>query len=255
VLERFLNSHFWKALGHISVLAWILSLAISVTTAVIQHIHGKPLGVVAFWFFAVLAGCFAAINQRYRIYNWTRKQFPKEQPNIIVHSFEVRNASFLGMPARAQFHALHLFLKNDSENSTEQCKAREVTATIDFYSLRNGIVTLICRLDHGRWADGKYVSQEHPKSEIALADFPPGHVRDLDIAMKLAADRDCYAVNNDNFASPDLRIESHRLKGTHFVAEVRIRGIGVNKTWKLRFRNEGKSAAFTGLSYFQIDQK
>jgi len=216
VLDRLLNSRIWKALGHFSVFSWILSVIISVITVAITRAHGKPLEVVVFWFFAVLAACFTAINKGFKMYHWTRKSFPKEEPNIIVHSFETRSVDLQGMPAKDHLYSLHLLLKNDSTFSTEKCKAREVTATINFYSLRNGIVTPICQLDHGRWADGKYVSQEHPKSEIALANFPPGHIKDLDIAMKYAADEDCFAVSNDNFASADLRVEPHRLKRNAF---------------------------------------
>jgi hypothetical protein len=211
--------------------------------------HGKPFEVVMLYSVGVLAASFVTINQFGKLYDSIKKRFPKEHPNMIVHSFVTRITCFQGAPARAQFHALHLFLKNDPECSTEKCKAREVTATIDFYTVRNGMLKPICRLDHGRWADGKYVSQEHPKSEIALADFPPGHIKDLDIAMKYVGEKDCYAVNNDNYASSDLRIESHRLSGTHFVAVVRIRGIGVDKTWRLRFRNEGKGRGFQGLAF------
>jgi hypothetical protein len=249
MLQRFLNSRLWKALGHISVFAWLASLAISIITAAETHLHGKPFELVALYFLAVLALSLTAFNQGISLYEKVQKQFPREQPNIVIHSFEVRSTRFPGMPARAQFFALHLFLKNDCALATDKCKAREVTATIDFYTLVRGILTLVCSLDHGRWADGQYVSPEHPRSEIALADFSPGHVRDLDVAMKLVADEDCYAVNNDNFSSPDLRIQSHRLSGTHFVASVTIKGIGVDKTWKLRFRNSGPGGSFDGLSF------
>jgi len=84
--------------GHISVFAWILSLIISAITAIITGMHGKPTYVVVFWFFAVLAACFTAINQGLKIYDWSRKRFPKEQPNIIVHTFEAKNVVFRECP-------------------------------------------------------------------------------------------------------------------------------------------------------------
>jgi hypothetical protein len=166
---------------------------------------------------------------------------------IVVHSFELRGTRFSNDPAdMVRWYSLHLFLKNDSD-----VPAKQVGATIKFSRVENGEIKQIKELDHGRWADGHYPSAEHPKSEINVADFAPRQIRDLDIAMEVPEDVDCYAVNNDNFIGvPELRIDMHRLSGTNLLADVEINGSGVSrKAWQLKFNNPGKGSKLEDLNY------
>jgi hypothetical protein len=120
---------------------------------------------------------------------------------------------------------------NDSPSEAEGIAAENVTATVAYYNAAGDCV--LGPLD-GRWASSK---QRHEWDRVGLHVEPletniPARAkpRPLDIAMKYAADEECYAFNNDNaFAHEDGRLEKQRLGRGTFRVELVLRASNIGE--------------------------
>jgi hypothetical protein len=173
-------------------------------------------------------------------------------PNIVIDRYTCTMATF---PARLhlQWWAMHLYLLNDSKSSQQHGEPANVTARIDFYNNDMPKPEYLFHL-YGRWADGSYPNALTPKALITPTTFPIGFSRDLDICLKYPADADCYGINNESWdENPiDLKLQRYRLNGIHLLAKVRLRGPFVDRSFQLKFKNDGAGGGFSDLQYLAI---
>ena len=134
---------------------------------------------------------------------------------------------------------LHVRFVNDPQVPTDNSIARGIIANIS-YLAKKDLKPILSQA--GRWGDSPQppaVQKGTPVVDLAHMDFPIGAIRELNLAIKYPEDSDCYAVNNQSYSSPNLRNPNQRLLGEDFIAQVRLRGPYVDRSWKFEFKNLG----------------
>jgi hypothetical protein len=146
-----------------------------------------------------------------------------------------------------QFSSLVLHVENDPAVPTADSFARQVNARLTF-----------CRIDGtelfdfaGRWSDSIQPGQVPflPTIELNAVEIPIGARRTLDVVLKNnTTDIECYGVNNDSFGHQRGKNPGWQLGPGDYLVKVRFRGIGVDQTFLLQFRNPEGLAPLKAIS-------
>jgi hypothetical protein len=142
---------------------------------------------------------------------------------------------------RAEISCLHIKFKNDPEQSTENCIGKNILAELDFFDDGGHLLSTV----RGRWGDTPeppYLPPgASPAQALAMVDFGIGQERELNIAFKYLDEADCFAVSNEIYAYPDWKHPKQKLSVESLRTRVRLRGIGVDSSWDLWFKNPKNS--------------
>ena len=136
----------------------------------------------------------------------------------------------------ASLSCLHVRFKNDPQHSSQTCIA-QILAEIEYYDSTN---SLLCSI-RGRWGDTTEPPRlplgQTPEDNLTNVVIQIGQVRELDIAFKYQDESACYAMSNEVYGLPDWKHPTHKLPQGSIRARVRLRGVGVDASWDLRFEN------------------
>jgi len=243
VHSRLMKRPAWLSLSFFKEWAlWTLSLASggpTVILALIFYLQGREPPKNGLLIFLLLCSLVAAWAAGLRERN-VRLQGRKPRLRVAPGDFGQTHPVWVDkgcrtIPTRA-FSALILRVENDPLVPTADSVARQVTARISF-----------CRVDgtklfdfDGRWSDTIQPSRLpllEPTIELNTVDIAIGVRRELDLVLKYDAETDCFGVNNKSYRFPWARNPEWELGAGEYLIRVRLRGIGVDQPFLLRFRN------------------
>jgi hypothetical protein len=118
---------------------------------------------------------------------------------------------------------------NDPPVPSASAIAKDVRAKISFYRCDDEVCIL--SID-GRWAESTQPPALHPlesRSSLLGATFAIGEERSVDIAYRDKRTKRHFAWNNDNYNYDFFICPKHRLEGSRFRVEVRLRGILIDE--------------------------
>jgi hypothetical protein len=157
----------------------------------------------------------------------------RECPAIVIKKVWVDERVFDSVP-RSSFWSLNVLFANDAKGVSADCDAKSVVATLQFYDDSG---ELLCEVDAGRWGDADQPFDPRiSRVPLRRVDFPIGETRELHLAVKFSSDRFCYGIDNDYVATGG-RKQSLRIIGENVTAKVRLRAVGVNSEWIIKFEN------------------
>jgi hypothetical protein len=157
----------------------------------------------------------------------------RERPALVVRRCWVDERSFEASP-NSFFWSLNILFANGAEGLTEDCIARSVIATMQFFG---GVGELLCEVEAGRWGDADQPTDPRAsRVPLRRVDFPISETRELNVAIKFSADGRCYAMDNDYVASGG-RKQSLEITGEAVTATIRLRAVGIDSRWTVKFEN------------------
>ncbi len=165
-----------------------------------------------------------------------RPNIQLKQPNPVVFKLvrqQVLNANQIIRDAPF----LCLRFVNDPQNPNPSAIARAISAKVRYFIA--GESDPVLEID-GRWADTDEASFGDPRQSrhhLLTVDFNIGDEHEVDIAFIASETGRMFAWNNDNYRYSDLIKPEHILPDSAIDVQVRLRGLGVDNTFRLRFAN------------------
>lgn len=154
--------------------------------------------------------------------------------------------------ATALFQSLLLSVENDPLESSADAVARDISAGLTFLDSQG---KELMRLE-GRWSDSTQppnLERQRTAVDLKTATIPIGAKRQLDLVLKYDGDTDSFALNNESYTFDLLLNPTWRLVPGDYQIKVRFRGVNVDQTFLLRFRNpKGGNEPLEPLSFQEI---
>jgi hypothetical protein len=130
-----------------------------------------------------------------------------------------------------------LCIVNDPHSTELSATARGVGAKVRYF-IPGGEAPFL-EID-GRWAGTDEASLRDPRqsrTDLLRIDLGIGEERRVDIAFRDMETKRFFAWNNDNYNFPDLIKPEHEFRDPLIDVQVRLRGLGVDKTFAFSFVN------------------
>lgn len=239
--------HIWEYLKSFGVGGYI-TLVITVYGGIniFSDVTGSPIPPLTViptwvWLIVLIVGLLITPFFAFNRIASTMDRFQNTQANVIPSdSFGCRESP-LFQEGKPIFHIVQAWFKNAPVTRQDSSIAKQVTATIEFwqYQTTHPMLTIA-----GQWIESRapdFIGFTGITNKIDI--YPNDENYKLNILLKWEEDEDAYAYAVESFIHSerqDGRENMRRIQPGMYKVYVKLKGVGVDKTFLYGLKNPGK---------------